>query len=52
MYNVKKYIFHLLNKNRNKNNYNKSNKEQAKIFSNFRGNTCVAEPNLEVLSLT
>ena len=24
----------------------------AKIFSNVRGHTCIAEPNLEVLSLT
>ena len=35
IYYIKKYIFQLQNKNRN--NYNNSNKEWAKTLSNFRG---------------
>ena len=35
-----------------KNNYNYSNKMRVKVFSMSDGNTCIAEPNLEVLHLT
>ena len=35
-----------------KNNCNNSNRMQVKVFSMSESNTCIAEPNLQVLPLT
>ena len=43
---IKNTIFNNRNKDRNKNNYN-----ELKYFPMSEGNTCIAEPNLEVLPL-
>ena len=45
-------FFHNNIKIKKKNNYNNSNKIWVKVFSMSEGNTCIAEPNLEVLPLT
>ena len=39
------------NKNRNKNNYKTALKNELKYSSMSEGNSCIAEPNLEALTL-
>ena len=39
------------NRNKHNNNYNSSNQKWAKVFLMSDGNTCIAEPHLEVLPL-
>ena len=48
---IKNTILSNRNKYKNKNNCNSSNQKLAKVFSMSEGNTCVVEPNLEVLPL-
>ena len=52
IYNDKKYIFNKKIKIEIKTTTTTVIQKWAKIFSNVRGHTCIAEPNLEVLSLT
>ena len=47
---IKNTIFNNRNEQRNK-NYNSSNQNEVKYFPISEGNTCIAEPNLEVLPL-
>ena len=50
-YNNKNTFFQLQNKNLLNKNYNNGNKKWTKNTSMSEGNTCIVEPNLDVLPL-